>query len=185
MSKRKVNLKNKDLYEKRIDGEIVFPGKRIYVIKDQVELPDGNTGIRIVVRHPGAVGIVALHEGQIVMVRQFRYAVGQALWEIPAGKLEAGEDPIVCAQRELREETGYRGDLVPLGKVFTTPGFSDEMIHLFLARNLTWDPLTPDADEFLSVEAIPWEEAVSKAEQGFFADGKTIIGILWANGRIK
>ncbi len=179
------NFSKEDLYEERIDGEVVFPGKRIYVIKDQVRLLNGNTGTRIVVRHPGAVGVVALHEGKIIMVRQYRYAVSQPLLEIPAGKLEKDEDPLVSAERELREETGYRGDLVSLGEIFTTPGFTDEVIHLYLARNLVWDPLAPDVDEFLSVEAIPWEEAVYKAEQGEFADAKTIIGILWAKGKIE
>lgn len=178
-------MAKKELKEERISGEEVFSGKNLKLIKDQVRLPDGQTSTRIVVRHPGAVAVVALHNDQLLMVRQHRYAIGQNLLEIPAGKLDKGEEPLHCAERELREETGHSGDLSLLGKIFTTPGFTDEVLHLYLAVNLVWNPLEPDQDEFLTVETLPWVEAVRMAEKGGFDDAKTIIGILWAKERMK
>ena len=174
-----------DMKEERIGGEEVFSGKILKVNLDQVRLPGGKTGMRVVVHHPGAVAIVAVQEDKILMVRQYRYAVGQDLLEIPAGKLDPQEEPFHCAERELREETGYRGELTSLGKIYTTPGFTDEVIHLFLARNLIWDPLSPDEDEVLQVESLPWTEAVRRAEQGEFLDAKTIVSIIRAKNEME
>ncbi|HUS89613.1 MAG TPA: NUDIX hydrolase, partial [Desulfosporosinus sp.] len=139
---------------------------------------------REVVRHPGAVGIIALKDQQVLLVRQYRYAIAQKTLEIPAGKLDPQEPPLDCAVRELREETGYRGTMEHISTFYTTPGFTDEVMHLFLARDLVWDPLTPDDDEFIEVERIPWDEAVQRAQQNEFNDSKTILGILLVKGRI-
>lgn len=171
--------------EERIAGEVVFEGRMLRLERDIVSLPNGLEASREVVRHPGAVGIVALQDQHILLVRQYRYAVSQETLEIPAGKLDAQEQPLDCALRELREETGYRGTMEHISSFYTTPGFTDEVIHLFLARDLVWDPLTPDEDEFLGVEAIPWDEAVQNALQNKFNDAKTILGILLVQGKIK
>ena len=171
--------------EERITGQVVFEGRMIRLERDIVRLPNGLETSREVVRHPGAVGIVALQDDHLLMVRQYRYAIGRETLEIPAGKLDAQELPQDCAERELREETGYRGILEPIGSVYTTPGFTDEVMHLFLARDLIWDPLAPDDDEFLEVERVGWDEAVLKAQENKFKDAKTILGILLVQGLIK
>ncbi|KJR48607.1 ADP-ribose pyrophosphatase [Desulfosporosinus sp. I2] len=171
--------------EERITGQVVFEGRMIRLERDIVRLPNGLETSREVVRHPGAVGIVALQDNHLLMVRQYRYAIGQETLEIPAGKLDSQELPQDCAERELREETGYRGTLEPIGSVYTTPGFTDEVMHLFLARDLIWDPLAPDDDEFLEVERVAWDEAVLKAQENKFKDAKTILGILLVQGLIK
>lgn len=171
--------------EERITGQVVFEGRMIRLERDIVRLPNGLETSREVVRHPGAVGIVALQDDHLLMVRQYRYAIGRETLEIPAGKLDAQELPQDCAERELREETGYRGILEPIGSVYTTPGFTDEVMHLFLAQDLIWDPLAPDDDEFLEVERVAWDQAVLMAQDNKFKDAKTILGILLVQGHIK
>ncbi|MDR3602904.1 MAG: NUDIX hydrolase [Desulfosporosinus sp.] len=169
--------------EERLRGEVLFKGRLLCLERDVVRLPNGLESFREVVRHPGAVGIIALQDQHVLMVRQYRYAIAQETLEIPAGKLDPFESPEACAQRELREETGYRGTLEPISTFYTTPGFTDEVIHLFLAQDLVWDPLAPDDDEFIGVERIPWDEAVQKAQRNEFNDAKTILGILLVQGR--
>lgn len=171
--------------EERIDGDVLFEGRMLRIERDTVRLPNGLKSSREVVRHPGAVGIIAVEDQKVLLVRQFRYAIAQETLEIPAGKLDPQESPLDCAVRELREETGYRGTMEHLSTFYTTPGFTDEIMHLFLARDLVWDPLTPDDDEFIGVERISWEEAVRCAQKNMFNDAKTILGILLAQGRIK
>lgn len=178
-----MNTKN-SLTETRLDSEVLFEGRVLRILKDKVLLPNGGEAYREIVRHPGAVAVVALLDQEILLVRQYRYAIDQETLEIPAGKIDPKESPLSCAQRELREETGYRGDLEAVGSFFTTPGFSDEIMYMYLARNLVWDPLSPDDDEFLAVEKIPWPEALSRAQKCEFSDGKTTLGILLAQGRI-
>lgn len=170
--------------EERIDGDVLFEGRMLRIERDTVRLPNGLKSSREVVRHPGAVGIIAVEDQKVLLVRQFRYAIAQETLEIPAGKLDPQESPLDCAVRELREETGYRGTMEHLSTFYTTPGFTDEIMHLFLARDLVWDPLTPDDDEFIGVERISWEEAVRCAQKNMFNDAKTILGILLAQGRI-
>ncbi len=170
--------------EERVDGEVLFEGQIIRVERDTVRLMNGFETSREIVRHPGAVGIIALQNEHVLMVRQYRYAIAQETLEIPAGKLDPLETPLACAQRELREETGYRGTLEHLSTFYSTPGFSDEVMHLFLARDLVWDPLSPDDDEFIALERIPWDEAVQRAHHNKFNDAKTILGILLVQGRI-
>ncbi|HZK55032.1 MAG TPA: NUDIX hydrolase [Desulfosporosinus sp.] len=177
-------MEDENLKEERLEGEVVFSGRMLHIERDTVRLPNGLETSREVVRHPGAVAIIALKDQQVLLVRQYRYAVAQTTLEIPAGKLEPQELPLDCAVRELREETGYRGTMEPISTVYTTPGFTDEVIHLFLARDLVWDPLTPDDDEFIEVEKIAWDEAVLRAQRNEFNDAKTILGILLVNSRL-
>ena len=174
-----------DQTEKRLRGEVIFKGRMLRVERDTVQLPNGLETSREVVRHPGAVAIIALIDQQVLLVRQYRYAIGQSTLEIPAGKLDPQELPLDCAVRELREETGYRGTMEPISTFYTTPGFTDEVIHLFLARDLVWDPLSPDDDEFIEVERIPWDEAVQRALHNEFIDAKTILGVLLVKDFIK
>jgi len=177
-------LEKQNRQEERLDGEVLFEGRMLRLDRDRVRLPNGHESTREVVRHPGAVGIIAIQNQQVLLVRQYRYAIAQETLEIPAGKLDPQEPPLDCAVRELREETGYRGTMEHISTFYTTPGFTDEVMHLFLARDLVWDPLTPDDDEFIGVEKIAWDEAVQRAKQNEFIDAKTILGILLVQGRM-
>lgn len=175
--------KRENQREERLRGEVIFEGRMLRVERDTVRLPNGLETSREVVRHPGAVGIIALLDQQVLLVRQYRYAIAQKTLEIPAGKLDPRETPLDCAVRELREETGYRGTMEHISTFYTTPGFSDEVMHLFLAQDLVWDPLAQDEDEFIEVERIPWDEAVQRAEQNGFKDAKTVLGVLLVKAR--
>ncbi|MDA8222101.1 NUDIX hydrolase [Desulfosporosinus sp.] len=177
-------MEKQNRQEERLDGEVLFEGRMLRLDRDTVRLPNGHESTREVVRHPGAVGIIAILDQQVLLVRQYRYAIAQETLEIPAGKLDPQEPPLDCAVRELREETGYRGTMEHISTFYTTPGFTDEVMHLFLARELVWDPLTPDDDEFIGVERISWDEAVQRAKQNEFIDAKTILGILLVQGRM-
>ncbi|MDO0822947.1 NUDIX domain-containing protein [Desulfosporosinus nitroreducens] len=177
-------MEKQNRQEERLDGEVLFEGRMLRLDRDTVRLPNGHESTREVVRHPGAVGIIAILDQQVLLVRQYRYAIAQETLEIPAGKLDPQEPPLDCAVRELREETGYRGTMEHISTFYTTPGFTDEVMHLFLARDLVWDPLTPDDDEFIGVERISWDEAVQRAKQNEFIDAKTILGILLVQGRM-
>ncbi len=177
---QEVSMDKIGLTEKCIAEQTVYSGKFISVHQDTVELPNGKTSIREIVRHPGAVAIVPEHEGKILMVRQYRYALAKETLEIPAGKMDPGEDPETCALRELREETGYEGELNYLGSFYTSPGFTDEIIHIYRAQHLSWSPLDCDEDEFLNVVAVPREQALQMAGSSGFFDAKTAIGLLLA-----
>ena len=178
-------VKIEDQIEVRLKGEVIFKGRLLWIERDTVRLPNGLETSREVVRHPGAVAIIALKDRQLLLVRQYRYAIAQSTLEIPAGKLDPHELPLDCAVRELREETGYRGTMEPISTFYTTPGFTDEVIHLFLAQDLVWDPLSPDDDEFIEVERLPWDEAVHRAQHNEFKDAKTILGILLVKDRLR
>lgn len=171
-----------ELWEKRLSGEVVFRGRIITARVDQVLLPGGRRTTREVVEHPGAVAIVAVtSSGKVLFVRQFRYAVGSELLEIPAGKVERGEDPAACARRELLEETGYEArELVPLAALYASPGFSNEVIHLFLARDLARQAAQPDGDEQIIVEEVDLGVAAGMVARGEFKDAKTVTGLLLA-----
>ncbi|HBV97658.1 MAG: ADP-ribose pyrophosphatase [Peptococcaceae bacterium BICA1-7] len=168
-----------DFNEKKVSSETVYSGKILNLRVDRVELPNGNMTAREVVEHAGAVAVVAQKEGRLLMVRQFRYPVGKVLLEIPAGKIEKGEDPLLCAARELIEETGYEaGEMKLLLSFFSTPGFSDEVLHVYLAGDLKYRGQKPDEDEFIQVEELPLERAVEMIGSGEICDAKSIIGIL-------
>lgn len=166
------------LEEKFVKKEIAFCGRMLRMDRDTVRLPNGVETTREVVRHPGAVGILPFKGEELLLVRQYRYPIERVTLEIPAGKLDTGEEPLACAQRELREETGYRGTLEHVASIYTTPGFTDEIIHLYKATELVWDPLQADEDEFLNVVSIPWLEAKEKVLIGELNDAKTMLGIL-------
>jgi ADP-ribose pyrophosphatase len=166
----------------RLDREVVFTGRVVAVHRDRVRIArDGETreAVYDVVHHPGAVAIVALFEdGQVALLRQFRYAVGGTIWEIPAGTLEPGESPRACAERELVEEIGFRArSWKPLVDFYTSPGFCDETMSVFLAEDLVEAESAPEADEHLEVLRLPLEEAIGWVGTGRIRDAKTVIGL--------
>ncbi len=171
------------LREKFLSSEEIYPGKIIRVEKWQVELPSGGTALREIVRHNGASAVVPVDEfGQVTMVRQHRIAIDKMTWEIPAGKLDSpDEDPFDAARRELEEETGLQAaHWQKLTSMYTTPGFCNERISIYLATGLTQHPSHPDADEFLGLKKIPLDDAIAQCASGELQDGKTLVGLLLA-----
>ncbi|MBC7229551.1 MAG: NUDIX hydrolase [Actinobacteria bacterium] len=173
----------KEAREETLERRTVFEGKVVRLYLDRVLLPDGREAEREVVLHRGAVGMVALDgEGHVFLVRQYRHAPGEHLVEIPAGKLDAGEDPLECARRELQEEVGCAAESWHLlASFYTSPGFSDEVLHLYLARGLTRGEAAPDEDEFLEVMRVPLEDALAMVARGEIRDSKTVAGIALAS----
>lgn len=171
-----------DLSEKTIATEKIFNGKIVDLRVDTVTLPNGKTAKRELIDHPGGVGIVAIDEnGFVYVVKQFRKPFDKIVTEIPAGKLEYGEDPLYAAKRELEEETGCRAEKwTSLGCFYSSPGFCNEKIYLYLAENLTNVGQHPDDDEFLKVEKISLDELFGQMLQNPEADGKTAIAVLSA-----
>ena len=171
-----------DLFEKQIGSEEKYKGIIVRVRLDEAELHTGKHVRREVVEHPGGVGVLPVDEtGTCTLVRQFRYPFSETLLEIPAGKLEYGEDPYEAAVRELSEETGLTADrMVDLGPCYTSPGFSTEVLHLYLALGLHQGKSHPDQDEFLNVEKLPLDELIDKVMSSEIADAKTIIAALKA-----
>lgn len=163
-----------------LSTEPVFEGVFLKVYVNMVQLPDGRPAKREVIRHPGAVAVVPFDaEGKLLLVRQYRAGIDQAIIEIPAGLLEPGEDPAACAERELREETGYRPTLlVSLGGYHIAPGYTNEYIHLYVAHDLEPAPLAQDSEEFLELIRMPFDEALEMVERGEISDSKTIIALL-------
>lgn len=171
------------LREIRMDEKTVFRGKLIDVEHWQVRLPDGREALREVVRHVGAAAVVPVDaEGRVTLVRQHRVAMDAVTLEVPAGKLDSPEeDPFLCAQRELKEETGLTAENWQfLTCIYTTPGFCTERIALYLAQNLTQGETHFDEDEFLRIERLTLAQAQQKVMQGEIRDGKTIIGLMMA-----
>jgi ADP-ribose pyrophosphatase len=170
-------------------GTRVYTGRVINLDVDLVEFPNGSTGELELFRHPGASAVVPFlsdptgDDPQILLIRQYRYAAGGYLYEIPAGRLDPGEDPATCAHRELREETGCTATTMRhLYTMYTTPGFTDERIHIFLATGLTQGEHAREADEFLTVEPVRLAKALEMVKSGEIDDGKTAVGILFAAG---
>ena len=173
----------------RIAGRRVFTGRIVNLDVDTVRYPDGTTGELEMLRHPGASAVVpflsdpAGDDPQVLLIRQYRYAAGGYLYEIPAGRLDAGESPEACAHRELREETGCTaGTMRPMITFLTTPGFTDERIHVFWASDLVRGDANREADEFLEPVAMPMSRALEMIKAGEINDGKTVIGLLFAAG---
>lgn len=173
----------------RIESRRAYTGRVINLDVDLVRFPDGSTGELEMVRHPGASAIVpflsdpAGADPQVLLIKQYRYAADGFLYEIPAGRLDADESPEECARRELLEETGCTTErLTLLTSMFTTPGFTDERIHLFLASGLTRGAARREADEFIEVEVLPLSIALRMVERGEITDAKTALGLLFAAG---
>ena len=171
----------KDLTERRISGEQVFDGALLKVYRDTVRLPDGSTGGREYIRHPGAVAIVPFFDdGRVLLERQFRYPHGREFIEVPAGKLEPGEPHLDTAKRELLEETGYTAqEWTRLGVIHTSIAYTDEAIELFVARKLSLQARSLDQGEFLEVLSVPFEEAIAMVRDGRITDAKTVAALLW------
>ena len=173
----------KKFEEKTIHSEPIFTGKVISLKVDDVTLPNGAMSKREIINHPGAVAVIAITENnKILLVEQYRKALERSLVEIPAGKLELGEEPIVTARRELEEETGYTSNNFEFIQAFaTSPGFADEVIHLYVAKNLKKleVPAELDDDEFVELMEVSLEEAEAMVSDGRIYDAKTAFAILW------
>lgn len=173
--------KTMDLKETVIGSEEIYQGKIVHLRLDQVRLADGSESKREIVGHHGAVCIVAVHQGHILLVRQFRLPAGKVLLEIPAGTLEEGEEPAACAARELEEETGYwAGSLKPLFSAYLAPGYSTELIHAYVATNLTPGQAHMDDDVRMELTPLPIAEVERCILAGELEDAKTIASILVA-----
>lgn len=184
----------KDRAGDRVSGERVYAGRVIDVDLDRVRFPDGSIGELEMIRHPGAAAVVPLDppgladgmdRPSVLLIRQYRYAADGFVWEVPAGKLDAGEPPERCARRELEEETGFRaGRLERLGSIYTTPGFTDEMIHLFLARELEPGTARHEESEYIEPHPMPLSRALAMIDGGGIVDAKTICALLLAARRL-
>jgi ADP-ribose pyrophosphatase len=172
-----------------VESRRVYTGKIISLDLDVVRFPDGSTGELEMIRHPGASAVVPFlsdpngNDPQVLLIRQYRYAADGFLLEIPAGRLDAGEDPRNCAVRELKEETGCSAERVDhLFTMYTTPGFTDEKIHLFMATGLVSGEPSHEVDEFLDLEPMLLSRALELVETGEIKDAKTALGLLFAAG---
>ena len=173
-----VNVNRKDL---------VYTGKVFNLYTENVTLPNGNTTDLNILRHPGAAAMVALtEEQQIVLIKQYRHAINDYIWEIPAGTLDPDETPLVCARRELVEEAGVSANKwEKLGEIVPVPGYSDERIHIFLAAELEEDRQNLDVDEILDVHQIDFSKALSMIRKGQIVDAKSITGIFLARDYLQ
>ena len=173
----------KNLTEVKTDSQEIFDGVILHLFKDTVELPNGNSATREVIRHIGAVGVIPVtDDGKVIVERQFRYPLDSVITEIPAGKLDSfTEDRLSAAKRELEEETGYTAkEWMPLGDYYPTPAYCDERITLYLARKLRQGQRHLDEDEFLNFEAVPLSDLVEDVMSGRITDGKTQVAVLKA-----
>jgi ADP-ribose pyrophosphatase len=175
------------LAEKRIESQPIYSGRVVILSVDTVELPNGQRAKRELVQHPGAVAIVPVaDDGKLVLVEQFRYAAGKVLLEIPAGTLQPGEDPDLCAERELQEEIGYKpGKLEKLGAIYLAPGYSTEIIHLYLATGLIESRLAMDSDEFIEVTRLSLAEVFARIDSNAIQDAKTISALMLAREKLR
>jgi len=169
-----------------------YSGRIIHVDHDTVQFPDGSTGTLEMVRHPGASAVVPFLDDpgsvdpRVLLIRQFRHAADDVIWEIPAGTLQPGESPEACATRELAEEAGVSArHLERLTTIFTTPGFTDERIHLYLASGLHTVPTQRDADEFMEVETVRWSEVGRMIRRGEVVDGKSLVALMYVQTMVR
>lgn len=177
-----------DLVEVKCSSENIFDGALLHVRRDVVRLPNGKESVREWIHHPGAAAVLpVLPNGNVILVRQFRYPIGKVTLEVPAGKLDmVGEDPLHCARRELSEETGYTAESYDkLTVIATTVGFSNEYIHLYLARELSVGAQHTDEDEFVNVVQMPFSDALAMVKSGEIIDSKTIISLMMAEERLR
>lgn len=171
-----------ELIEKKISSEEIFDGVAIHLFRDEILLPNGNKGVREVVRHPGAVCVIPITDDrEVIFVNQFRYALDRVTLEVPAGKLERGEDPMEAALRELSEETGITAEKIePLDALYTSPALIDEIIYMYIATGLSQGEQHLDDDEFVNAVKIPLNEAIDMVMSGKILDAKTQLIILKA-----
>jgi len=176
-----MHKKIEDFQEKTLSSSKIFQGRIINLRKDEVMLPNGRNSIREIIEHPGAVVILAINEEkEIIMIKQFRKAAEEVLWELPAGTIEENEELISCARRELEEETGYYPKKLKKAiTYFSTPGFCDEKLTLFIAEDLEKREKNLDEDEFIQVEHLKISEVLKMVKENVIKDAKTIIGILY------
>ncbi len=177
-----------DLTETLKDRELLVDGVLLKAYRDTVTLPDGETSVREWIDHPGAAAVVPLFEdGTTVLLRQYRYAPGREFIEVPAGKIdEPGEDPAAVAVRELEEEAGWTAKtLTPLGPTYPCIGYSNEVIHLFLAEDLSAAPSGTEDDEFVEPFRLPFAEAVARARRGEILDAKSAVALLRAGAEVE
>ena len=174
------------MQERKLSSEMKFDGKLIQVTYDIAEV-NGKEAWREVVHHPGASAVVAIDEdNRIIMEKQFRYALNDYLLEIPAGKLDAGEDPLVCAKRELEEETGIvASEWISLGTIATSPGFCNEVIHLYVAKGLSKGEIHWDEDEYVEVERYTFDELLQRIKEEKIKDSKSLSTLLLAMPYLK
>ncbi|MCI0710672.1 MAG: NUDIX hydrolase [Chloroflexi bacterium] len=173
-------MDEKHLIEETVSTETVFEGRVFDLQVKSVRLPDGSASKRDIIQHPGAVAVVPLFNNErVILVRQFRSALETIMWEIPAGTLEPGEEPLAAAERELREEIGYHpNNLIPLGGIHVAPGYSSEYIHIYLSTELSAVASGGDVDEFIEKHDMPLSEAFTLLRTGQITDAKTIAGLL-------
>jgi ADP-ribose pyrophosphatase len=176
----------------RISSERIYTGRVLNLDLDSVAFPDGSTGKLEMVRHPGASAVLPFLDDprdpnpRVVLIRQFRHAADDFILEAPAGRLDPGETPEACARRELEEETGYRATtLERLTTIYTTPGFTDERIHLFLATGLEAGDHRRESDEFLELHRMAWRDVLMLVEAGKIVDGKTLATILYVQSVVR
>ena len=169
-----------------ISSTRVYSGRVVHLDLDQVRFPDGSTGTLEMFRHPGASAVVPFIDDpsdadpRVLLIRQFRHAAEGYIWEVPAGRLDPGEPPEVCARRELEEETGMVADrLERLTTIYTTPGFTDERIHLFLAHGLTTGQQDREADEFMELHEVRWRDVLELIRRAEISDGKTLACLMF------
>lgn len=167
--------------EKTINSQLIFDGRVVKLYKDKIELPTGQESYREVVKHSGGVVIFAKKEDKVLLVKQFRYPMKEVLYELPAGKLEIGEDPFEAAKRELEEETGYCANKwTDLGYVYTSPGYSDEKLYLYMAEDLKFTHCHPDEGEILQALEYSYDDVLKMIANGEINDAKTLCAIMRA-----
>jgi ADP-ribose pyrophosphatase len=168
------------LIEKFVSKKTIWSGRAVDFRVDTVKLPNGKLATREFLDHPGAVGIVPfLDKNHVVMVRQYRYPVGEVTLELPAGKLDKGESVLTCLKRELQEETGYTAlKITPLIQYWPSPAFANEVLHLYVAEKLVPGKMNTDEDEFLQCVIVPFKKALAMVKRGEIRDSKTVVGLL-------